>query len=297
MSSAPEESRDGDAGAVDGALSTPGNAAEAQPGVNCWRCGKTGAAGSECTWCGASFEPERGTATAAQTASPLLKFIRAYAVLLVFSALIGIAAWVIQSFQNSRSEPETQTLFEFTAAEMVVVVIWTIVIFAAGRSVPRPPPLPARTGRIRAAMWLAALPLMGALLALNFGYHRLLETYIDFSWFGEPPRIEPPTQAAILFAFIAVCVQPGVMEELFFRYLGLGTLRGIMGDHAAVAVSSMIFGLAHIYAPLSIPILTVVGLGLGYVRLYSGSLLLPMLLHAFHNACVLWMEAREWAES
>jgi membrane protease YdiL (CAAX protease family) len=296
VSIVPEESRDGDASAVDRALSTPESTAELQPKVNCWRCGKASAAGSECEWCGATLVSQPTRAAATEAAPPLLKFIRAYAILLIFSAVVGVATWIIHVVQGSRSESHTQTLFEFTAAELVIVVIWTIVIFAAGRSVPRPPPLPERTGRVRAAMWLAALPLMGVLLALNFGYHWLLETYIEFSWFGEPPRIEPPTQAAILFAFVSVCVQPGVMEELFFRYLGLGTLRGIMGDHAAVAVSSMIFGLAHIYAPLSIPILMVVGLGLGYVRLYSGSLLLPMLLHAFHNACVLWMEAREWAE-
>ena len=266
------------------------------PEVICWRCGKAGPAGSACGWCGATTPGESSAAEAARASSPLLKYIRAYSLLLAFSAVVGLAAWAIQAWQRERSE-STQTLYEFTAAEVVVVVLWTIVIFAAGRTVPRPEPLPVRNSRTRAAMWLAALPLMAGLLALNFGYHWILQNYISFSWFGEPPRIEPPTQVAILFAFVTVCIQPGVMEELFFRGLGLGTLRGIMGDHAAVLVSSVMFGLAHVYAPLSIPILTVVGLGLGYVRLYSGSLLLPMLLHTFHNACVLWMEAREWAES
>ncbi|HEV3257192.1 MAG TPA: CPBP family intramembrane glutamic endopeptidase [Gemmataceae bacterium] len=47
------------------------------------------------------------------------------------------------------------------------------------------------------------------------------------------------------------------------------------------------FGMAHVGVPLSIPLLMVVGLFLGYVRTASRSLLLPMLMHFGHNAAIL----------
>ncbi len=65
-----------------------------------------------------------------------------------------------------------------------------------------------------------------------------------------------------------------------------------MGLTAAVCVTSVMFGMAHSAVLLSIPILTVVGLGLGIVRVWSGSIILPMLLHALHNAAIIYFETR-----
>jgi len=70
----------------------------------------------------------------------------------------------------------------------------------------------------------------------------------------------------------------------------LGTLTRVMGVGGAIIVSSIMFGMAHSAVLLSIPILTVVGVGLGVIRVWSGSILLPMLLHALHNAVVLYLE-------
>jgi membrane protease YdiL (CAAX protease family) len=81
-----------------------------------------------------------------------------------------------------------------------------------------------------------------------------------------------------------------IVEELFFRYLVLGHLRTVMGMHGAVWVSSVMFGMAHVHAFGSVPILIVVGAGLGYMRVMSGSLAVPMLMHGLHNAAVLAWE-------
>jgi membrane protease YdiL (CAAX protease family) len=63
-----------------------------------------------------------------------------------------------------------------------------------------------------------------------------------------------------------------------------------MGDHGAIWVSAVMFGLLHLYNPLGMPMLIVVGAGLGYMRLVSGGMLLPMLMHGFHNALVIALE-------
>src|SRR5205814_1772114 len=94
------------------------------------------------------------------------------------------------------------------------------------------------------------------------------------------------------WAIATICIQPAIVEELFFRYIALGTLTRVMGIAGALCVSSVMFGMAHSSVLLSIPILTVVGAGLGLVRVLSGSILLPMLLHGLHNAVVLYLEFR-----
>ena len=81
--------------------------------------------------------------------------------------------------------------------------------------------------------------------------------------------------------------QPAVIEELFFRYLALGALRSHVGLHLAVFLSSLMFAAAHLGQFPFIPALLVIGIGLGYVRHFSGGLLLPMLIHFGHNLVVL----------
>lgn len=54
--------------------------------------------------------------------------------------------------------------------------------------------------------------------------------------------------------------------------------------------SSLMFGLAHVGQPFSIPVLILIGVTLGYARIHSGGLALPMLMHGAHNFVVLWIE-------
>ncbi len=87
---------------------------------------------------------------------------------------------------------------------------------------------------------------------------------------------------------LLACVQPALVEEWFFRHLALRTLQGATTTRGAVLISSVMFGMAHVGAPFSIPYLTVCGLALGYVRVRAHSLALPMLMHFAHNAFVLF---------
>ncbi|MGL4598133.1 MAG: CPBP family glutamic-type intramembrane protease [Bacteroidia bacterium] len=81
-----------------------------------------------------------------------------------------------------------------------------------------------------------------------------------------------------VFAFI-----PAVCEELFFR----GAMQQILGDwtrnkHIAIFITAGIFTLMHLHFSGLIPRF-VMGLALGYVFLWSGSLQLSMLLHFLYN--------------
>jgi membrane protease YdiL (CAAX protease family) len=137
-----------------------------------------------------------------------------------------------------------------------------------------------------AIAWVLAFPVILLALFLNHAYHTAMASLLHAR--SEPDLILAGVGFTPL-VFFAYCVQPAIVEEIFFRYLALDTLRTVMSPWAAIFLSSMMFGLAHIGVPLSIPILGVVGIALAWARVASGSLILPMVLHAFHNLCVvLW---------
>jgi membrane protease YdiL (CAAX protease family) len=145
-----------------------------------------------------------------------------------------------------------------------------------------------RTFAKKAAAWIGFSVILAGLLLLNVAYHHFLRqiapaVQMDRETFGE---------GAIFWLWcVAICLQPAVVEELFFRYLSLGALRSVVGVHSAVWLSAMMFALAHIYVPLSLPVLFCLGVGLGYARVASGGMALPMVLHLLHNAAVMYLQS------
>ncbi|QEL15146.1 CPBP family intramembrane glutamic endopeptidase [Limnoglobus roseus] len=137
----------------------------------------------------------------------------------------------------------------------------------------------------RVFAWVLALPLLAALVGVNVLYHAAIREYVKIEWFRLP---EPA--GVTLVGVLLECVQPGIVEEFFFRYLLLGVLRRYGGVHGAVLVSAAMFGVCHIHVFLSMPYLFALGVFLGYVRVWSRSLALPVLLHVTHNLAVTWLE-------
>lgn len=135
---------------------------------------------------------------------------------------------------------------------------------------------------VKLLTWLAMPVCLGSVLVINQAYHLALKEYLkvevkeEFEW--------------ELVWILMIAVQPAIVEELFFRYLALGSMAQIMNIHSAIFITSVLFALAHIYAPLSLPIFFLAGLFLGYMRVGSGGLLLPMIAHFLHNFTILWIE-------
>ena len=67
-------------------------------------------------------------------------------------------------------------------------------------------------------------------------------------------------------------------------------LRGVLSRHAAVWISATMFAFMHVAVLPSVPYLIVLGAVLAYLRLASGTLLLPILIHFAHNLVVLLIE-------
>jgi len=94
--------------------------------------------------------------------------------------------------------------------------------------------------------------------------------------------------ADVVVAAAAAIVMAPFAEEVFFRGLLLPALARFSGERAALAVQAVAFGAIHVVGaphtwPLAIP-LAIVGWGAGWFYLRTGSLVVPIVLHATFNA-------------
>ena len=133
----------------------------------------------------------------------------------------------------------------------------------------------------------AAYPRAGILL--------LTADLVLFGGAGKPPDVLESFATTlhgplgvILFA-LAVAVVGPITEELVFRGLLLPRLAARIGRGWALAATSLIFGCMHanygIYAGLTV----VLGWMLGWSRLSSGGLTVPIALHMIINGAVTAM--------
>ena len=246
--------------------------------VACWRCGRVSApSDGVCPYCRARLTPADrlsiGRPSPADSSPPLVKVIIAFSIMMAASVIWG---WIIHFDQ-----PDVDTLIAGAIVIEAFDAILTLALIAwIGRL--STSPLAKLPGW---AAWLSAGPVLAVVLLVNLGYHRLIEHFVHFpSWYRFAPLFEGVTFLNVL----CVAVQPAIVEELFFRYAALGAMRQFCGVHAAVWISSVMFGFAHIYAPLGLPWLIVAGAVFGYARL-SGGLPLSMVMHFLHNLVVLWL--------
>lgn len=129
---------------------------------------------------------------------------------------------------------------------------------------------------------MLALP---AFVVLSDGLARVL-----FTLFGRQDLLDQTGHLGELyhgfhpaFVVLAVGIAPGVAEELWCRgFLGRGFI-GRYGWAAGVALSSLYFGLLHIYPPPYVLVTAAMGACLHFAYICSRSLWVPMAIHAVNN--------------
>lgn len=88
--------------------------------------------------------------------------------------------------------------------------------------------------------------------------------------------------------FLGVGLLTPIYEELLMRGLLLGSLRHIADEHTAVALSAGVFAVMHLQYPWTVLVLILpLAIVLGYARVRSGSIWLPMLLHVLNNVAAI----------
>jgi membrane protease YdiL (CAAX protease family) len=262
--------------------------AEVADAVDCWRCDHVAPPSTEgrCRKCDARVaeprRPQRRTRREPFRAAPVrgpheehpvIPVMVVFALMLLTSVVWG---WVLLSSQGKLTEDDLRggTIF-VEVADTLLAVIGLVV---AGRVA-----LPARRSDTTAITWAMAVPGLAALLVLNVAYTAAIRELLRFG--GAAPPALPIDAINVLL----VCVQPAVVEELFFRYVAFGVLYRVTGLHSAVWVTAVMFAAAHLYNPLGMPYLFVVGVALGYARA-GGGLALTVAMHFVHNLAVLALQ-------
>lgn len=129
------------------------------------------------------------------------------------------------------------------------------------------------------------------------GTHRLFEFLVPGYQATEHPTIEALRQDDQPFVVVAglwmgAAVVAPVAEELFFRGLVQTLLANLMaGRWVPLLITSLIFGLVHFSQPQAVPALIVLAVLLGYAYERTGSVLVPVMIHALFNAKTLIWDA------
>jgi membrane protease YdiL (CAAX protease family) len=124
--------------------------------------------------------------------------------------------------------------------------------------------------------WVGSL----GLLELQSFFWPPAEGYVEtFRRLHEALRPRGPLD--LLASVGAIALLPAVCEEILLRGVVLPSLRPALGAAGAVAASSLLFALIH--DAYRMPFTFAVGLGLGALRVRTGSLVPPVLAHALLN--------------
>lgn len=210
-----------------------------------------------------------------------------------FGVAVGLNIGVIELLRSSGSPGGD-------AVELLLgsVALWTplvgAVVLASKRSA---------TGSLKADFGLSltrqdfGIGLVGSFIARGASVIVALPLYAAFSDTVKSPQIGRPVEhihglTFAVFAFVAVVGAP-LVEELFFRGLIQTRLVDSWGVLRGVAVTSVLFGSAHLIGwrgPQSLLAAAAIAGGggvLGYLRQRTGRLGTSMVAHAFFNLFVV----------
>lgn len=179
--------------------------------------------------------------------------------------------------------------------------------------------LPLPSGKIAAALTAQALVFVVAGAAMWVFAGNDLAEFVDLGWlpvgqgvllglaliavvgatFRAFPRflehtVHLQSKMAVLFSertgwreYVIIALCAGIGEEAIFRGGLMTLLDGYTGPAAAIFLSSLVFALFHLAKPLIGAIILVVGVIMGLVYWWTGSLLTVMIGHALYDVWAL----------
>lgn len=130
---------------------------------------------------------------------------------------------------------------------------------------------------------LATVPMVAAILAvmrLRWDWVEALRRIVE-------DHLLPLFRNAGPAAVFAVALAAGIGEELLFRGVIQAGLEGLIGPVTALAVASLLFGLAHALTPAYFVLTCVMGLYLGWLYQATGNLVVPIMVHFLYDWVVL----------
>jgi CAAX protease family protein len=139
----------------------------------------------------------------------------------------------------------------------------------------------------RPASWPRALGLAVLALIVIWIVSAALSPFLDANKEQGlvPDDWDSSRAGAFIAFFVVVALVAPAVEELTYRGLGF-TLLAPYGTWAAILITGVLFGLAHGLL-IALPVLTVFGVVIGWLRARTASIYPPMALHATFNGVAL----------
>ena len=203
-----------------------------------------------------------------------------WAILVTALAMISYAA----NLADTGDTPD-DLLYKWSSAVggLIQYAIILGIVLAISRGI-----APATLGLVRPASWTRAAGRIATALVSIWVIGAVLNVFLEAGKEqGLVPDAWDPGKAAPFVAnFVVVAGVAPVVEELTYRGLGFAAVRDSFGNGAAVVVTALAFGLAHGLF-VALPVLTIFGLILAWVRLTTGSIYPTIALHALFNGIAL----------
>jgi membrane protease YdiL (CAAX protease family) len=185
----------------------------------------------------------------------------------------------------SEDEPRDDLLYLWSSAVagLIQYAIIGAVLLAIARGLPR-----EALGLRRPDSWRRAIGLIAASLVGIWLIAAVLNVFLQA---GEEQGLVPESWDGDRWApfaanFVVIAVFAPVVEELMYRSVGLALVGAAMSTAAAVGVTAVAFGLAHGLF-VALPVLTLFGAILGWLRIRTNSVVPCIVLHGIFNGAAL----------
>jgi uncharacterized protein len=203
------------------------------------------------------------------------------------SALFGVATFVLGQSIVPASAGASKALTAITVFEVYALLIGSLYL-SLGRHGDLRNRLRVRftsVGDLVMVVGVGAL-CWGAVVVVYFAIGALGALGDSLVWLGSDGgrlgSLDPVTTGLSL---LRACLLAPIGEELLFRGALFGWLRGRAGAWPTILVSAALFGATHIL-PILMPVGFALGLGLGWVRERTGSVLPGIFFHIAHNTAL-----------
>jgi ABC-2 type transport system permease protein/sodium transport system permease protein len=200
--------------------------------------------------------------------------------------------FLVQGLLRPNTDDPTKISPDFVAMSLVVGAALSVLLFAGL------PAAAAHLGRIRWASGFGlARPRPAALaagLVLGGSLWPLVLRFLEqtTSALGQHEALVTMLRSAAGPLLLMTTVVAAVTEELFFRGYLFAALRARTGPFVTIAVTAVLFGVAHVFLGGAVGLdrllpSTLLGVVLGVVCWVSGSVVPGMLLHVGHNTVLV----------
>jgi membrane protease YdiL (CAAX protease family) len=202
---------------------------------------------------------------------------------IVFVAALAALAYAANLASEGDPAPDILYQWATVVGALVQYGIMTGVALLIARGIPR-----VELGLCRPQSWGRAAGLIVASIVAVWLIAAALNFVLEA---GEEQGLVPDSwdgSRAVPFAanFVVIAVVAPIVEEFVFRGLGMAVVGAFYGVTAAVVVTGLGFGLAHGLI-VALPVLTIFGVILGWLRHRTESLYPPIILHAIFNGSSL----------